>query len=73
MRLVIDRIEEEIAVVEKDDGSFVNMPKNLIPPEAKEGDVLLITVDMENTVDREQEIRSLLEEVWHDRGDIDNM
>ena len=73
MRIVIDRIEENIAVVQKDDGAMVNISKHLIPPEAKEGDVLLITVDLESTVDREQEITSLMEELWHDREDIDNM
>lgn len=73
MRIVIDRIEEEVAVVQKDDGSMINISKNLIPPEAKEGDVLCIMVDTQSTVDREQEITSLMEELWHDRGDIDNM
>lgn len=73
MRIVIDRIEEEVAVVEKADGSFEEMPKRLIPPEAKEGDVLLITVDKESTVDRAQEITSLMDELWHDEEDIDNL
>lgn len=73
MRIVIDRIEENIAVVQKHDGSMISMSKHLIPSEAKEGDVLLITVDRESTVDREQEITSLMEELWHDREDIDNM
>ncbi len=69
MRVVIDRIEEEIAMVEKDDGSFEEMPKRLIPPEAKEGDVLQITVDTESTVDRREEITSLMDELWESDGD----
>lgn len=73
MRIVIDRIEEEIAIVEKEDGSFVQMTKNLIPPDAKEGDVLLIKIDKERTIDRKEEITSLMEELWRDREDIDNM
>lgn len=64
MRVVIDHIEEEVAVMEKEDGSVENMPKRLIPPEAKEGDVLLIQVDTENTVDRTQELLSILDEDW---------
>lgn len=69
MRIVIDRIEEEIAIVEKEDGSFENMPKRLVPPDAKEGDVLKITVDTESTVDRKEEITSLMEELWESDGD----
>lgn len=66
MRIVIDRIEEDIAIVEKEDGSFAHMAKELIPPSAKEGDVLLIQVDERNTIDREEEIQALLDEVWED-------
>lgn len=73
MRVIIDRIEEDIAIVQKEDGSFVHMAKKLIPPNAKEGDVLLIEVDKESTVDREGEITSLMEELWHDEEDIDNI
>lgn len=73
MRIVIDRIEENVAIVEKEDGEIIEMSKNLIPPDAKEGDVLLIQIDKENTIDRQQEITSIMEEVWHDREDIDNM
>lgn len=69
MRIVIDRIEEEIAIVEKDDGTFEEMPKRLIPPEAKEGDVLRITVDTESTIDRKEEITSLMDELWESDGE----
>ena len=69
MRLVLDRIEDEIAIVEKDDGSFEEISKRLIPPEAREGDVLLITVDAESTVTREEEITSLMDELWESDGD----
>ncbi len=69
MKVVIDRIEEEVAVVEKGDGSFEHMPKALIPAEAKEGDVLQITVDTESTVDRMEEITALMDELWESDGD----
>ena len=64
MRLVIDRIEEELAILEKEDGSFEEISKRLIPPEAKEGDILRITVDTEGTVNRREEITSLMDELW---------
>lgn len=66
MRVTIDRIEGEIAVVEMQDGSFAQMSKNLIPIEAKEGDILLITIDTESTIDRKKEITSLMDELWED-------
>lgn len=69
MKVVIDRIEEEVAIMEKEDGSFVEMSKRLIPPEAREGDILLITVDAESTVTREEEITSLMDELWESDGD----
>ena len=66
MRIIIDRIEADIAVVEREDGLVVQMPKSLIPLDAKEGDVLLITIDEVGTVNRKQEISSLMEELWDD-------
>ena len=73
MRIVIDRIESDMAIVEKEDGSLVQMPKSLIPPEAKEGDILLITVDDEAGINRKQEIVSLMEEVWDGDEGIDRV
>lgn len=69
MRVVLDRIEEEIAIVEKSDGSFEHMPKGLIPPEAKEGDILQISVDTESTVDRMEEITVLMDQLWKSDGE----
>lgn len=66
MRIIIDRIEADIAVVETEDGLVVQMPKCLIPLDAKEGDMLLITIDEVGTVNRRQEITSLMEELWDD-------
>lgn len=41
--LIIDRFEGDFAVIEMDDTTF-NFPKNLLPPDAKEGDVINIEV-----------------------------
>ncbi len=38
--MIIDRFEGDIAVVEADDG-FLEIPRSQLPPEAKEGDVLV--------------------------------
>lgn len=42
MPYILDRFEDnDLAVLETDDGATVDIPRVQIPPEAKEGDVLL--------------------------------
>lgn len=40
--LVIDRFEGDIAIVE-DDESIINIPRNKLPFDAKEGDILVLS------------------------------
>lgn len=49
MRIIIDRFEGDFAVVELEDKSFVDMPLKLIPEGAKEGDILEIEINREET------------------------
>ncbi|NLW56131.1 MAG: DUF3006 domain-containing protein [Firmicutes bacterium] len=58
MRVTIDRLENDYAVVELEDGTFVTVPALLFPG-AAEGDVLRIEVDREATEERKQLIRDL--------------
>ena len=45
MKIIIDRFEGNFAVVEFDEGSgFADMPVELIPPEAREGDVINLSL-----------------------------
>ena len=46
--IVIDRIENDIVVVEIND-SFVNIPKSVFNEEINEGDVLVLSVDKQET------------------------
>ena len=42
MTYIIDRFEDNnLAVLETDDGTKVDVPRTQVPPEAKEGDVLI--------------------------------
>lgn len=65
---VIDRFEEQLAVIEKEDGSMMNLPRERLPRGAKEGDVVLlgetITIDYEETKRRKKEIEELTKELW---------
>ncbi len=66
MKVIIDRFEGDFAVVELENGSvFANMPKALVPKEAKEGDVISITVDREETERRRQHIRAMMNKIFN--------
>lgn len=64
MRLIIDRFEGDFAIVELENKDIVDMPKVLIPEEAKEGDVIDITVNKEETKDKKENIEKLCEDLW---------
>lgn len=49
MKIIIDRLESNFAVVELPDGRIIDCPKELLPDNAKEGCILNITVDEETT------------------------
>ena len=59
MKLIIDRIEENIAVMELPSGEYVNIPKVLIE-DAREGDSIVITVE-KKTKEQESDTHSIFE------------
>ncbi|MCM1363847.1 MAG: DUF3006 domain-containing protein [Faecalibacterium sp.] len=62
MKLIVDRIEANIAVCEKDDLTRVEIPLSLLPSETHEGSVILTdekgnyTLDISNEEQRRQRI-----------------
>jgi hypothetical protein len=62
---IIDRFEGSMAVIEYKDGTF-DLPRSLLPPEAKEGHVLKfnIAVDQNETEEQETKIEHLMDEVF---------
>jgi hypothetical protein len=64
MNLIIDRFEGDYAVVELPDRTFVNIPKKVLPEEAKEGDIITITVNKSETERRKDNIRKLADDLW---------
>ena len=46
MQLIIDRFEGQFAVCQQPDRSMLKIPRQLIPFEAREGDVLQVSGDM---------------------------
>ncbi|MGG3282726.1 DUF3006 domain-containing protein [Paenibacillus solani] len=71
IRGIIDRFENDIAVVEVEDGHTLDYPKHLLPIDAEVGDVIRIdgnhfTVDKEETKKRRNEIDELMDELFED-------
>lgn len=66
MKVIIDRFEGDFAVCEKENKIMVDIPKEIVPEEAKEGDVLIISisVDAEETEKRKKIIEELTKDIW---------
>ena len=62
---IIDRFEGDWAVIEYEDKIF-NFPKELLPKEAKEGDVLIfnVQIDEKETENRKKIIEKLAEDLF---------
>lgn len=65
MKVIIDRIEDEFAVCEFNTKKFVNIPKCIVP-NAKEGDVINIEIDIEETKKRKEKINELINKVFEE-------
>ena len=58
MKFIVDRIENEIATVELEDGRMLNIPSVLIE-DANEGDIVEILIRKEETKERKEYIEEL--------------
>lgn len=65
MEVIIDRFEEEYAIVEINIGEFAKISKKLLP-KAKEGDVVKIIIDSSVTKKRKKDIKSLVDNLFED-------
>jgi len=61
--LIIDRFEDDIAIIESSEGKC-ELPKSELPPESEEGDVLKITVDKSKTSSRKEAIKELSKKLF---------
>lgn len=69
MKVTIDRFEGNFAVCEKADRTMIDIPKDKIPPEAREGDILIIEgdtikIDTGGTAKRKKTIDKLMNDLW---------
>ena len=74
-RFTIDRFEGQWAVLETPNGKTINYPRNLLPKDAKEGDVFDLNIDMnqEATGERKTNIKGIIVDLKKkDEGGIYN-
>lgn len=69
MKVVIDRFEGEYAVCQDYEGESVNIKRNILPNDSREGDVLSIcgdniTIDYEESKIRRKKIKELSDKLW---------
>lgn len=64
MKFVIDRFEGEFAIVELENKEIIEIPRSIIPTEAREGDVLTISIDENETEDRKKRIKEKFENLF---------
>lgn len=67
MKIIIDRFEGDFAVVELENKTTVNIPKQIIPNGAKEGFVITIEIDHSETEIRKQKILDKMNDLWCDK------
>ena len=66
MTIIVDRFEGNIAVVELEDGSIIDCPKALFPPDAKESSIINITVDEKATEEKLQMLTNRMNKLFKD-------
>lgn len=68
--MIIDRFEGNYAVCEHPDKTHLNIPRDLLPPNAKEGDCLVINpdgnyhIDADTTKERRERIRKKMNRLF---------
>ncbi|ENK1245113.1 DUF3006 domain-containing protein [Clostridium sporogenes] len=71
MKGIIDRFEDNFAVVELEDKRMINIDKNILPKKAKEGDVIniegdIITLNEKEKEKLKKEIDELTKGMWQE-------
>lgn len=64
MKIIIDRFENEFAVVETENGDFIDMPKSLLPSESEEGSIIYITLAEDETAKRRNEMKTKMNNIF---------
>ena len=64
MRYIVDRFENEYAIVELDNGEFIDIPKKALPPDASEGSIIEVTTLSDETNVRRTEMKKKMNSLF---------
>lgn len=63
-KFTIDRFEGNYAVCELNNGKMVDVSKDIIPLEAKEGDIIQLNILEQETIDETTRIKNKFQHLW---------
>ena len=63
LKVILDRFEEDFALVELENKEIVNIPRILVS-EAEEGDIIEIRICKEETRQRQEEIEKIADDLF---------
>ena len=63
LKFTIDRIEGEFAIVELESNEMIYIPRKILTNEAKEGDIIRVTIDKEETESRKRQIQKKFDDL----------
>ena len=66
MKLIVDRIEGDNAVVELETGKIANLPIVFLPSGANEGDVIQIEINRAAAKDKRKQAKDLMNKVFEE-------
>ena len=64
MRYIVDRFENEYAIVELDNGEFIDIPKKALPLDASEGSIIEVTTLRDETNVRRTEMKKKMNSLF---------
>lgn len=65
MKVIIDRFEGELAVLELENGDFVSVTKKILPFNAVEGSIIDITCNEDETEIKRMEVKKKMNSIFH--------
>lgn len=65
MKIIVDRFEGEIAVIELENGDMMGIPKKILPDNAKEGSIINITCDEKETQLSRDAAKKKMNSIFH--------
>ena len=66
MKVIVDRTEGEMFVVELENGKFANLPR-VFAENAKDGDIIDISIDKNETEKRRKTINEKMDKLFKDK------